>query len=412
MRMKVFNATAEVLLYGSPIGNLSIKGDFSRFWFCDEYIEDADRAVLGLQFEEDLRQTWRASQRVPPWFSNLLPEGELRNLVARDQGVSARREAQLLLRLGRDLPGAVEVRIKQAEAHASANAREGQIFKPRLKPPSPWRFSLAGVALKFSGVRESERFTLLANDDEDSDWIVKLPDHKFSAVPENEFCVMSLAGEAGIDVPEIELVHRDRLPHLPCNVWPENAEFAFAIRRFDRGPNRQRVHIEDFAQVRNFYPEDRYLGTFESVASICYRRHDIRALSEFVKRFVFNSMIGNGDAHLKNWSLIYADRRIPTLSPAYDLVATQPYIASGQLGLKFDGSSDFSRLRIASFGKLQRRLGAKGLDLCEIASDMVDKVLRLWCDRGADLLADQALFRSIDGWVREQAQRMRRGIKD
>jgi serine/threonine-protein kinase HipA len=65
--------------------------------------------------------------------------------------------------------------------------------------------------------------------------------------------------------------------------------------------------------------------------SACFRNTNmmpptIAGAIEFVRRLVFSALIGNGDMHLKNWSLIYPDRRTPALSPAYDLLSTIPYI--------------------------------------------------------------------------------------
>ncbi len=101
--------------------------------------------------------------------------------------------------------------------------------------------------------------------------------------------------------------------------------YAYAVRRFDLDPQRRTIHIEDLAQVRGFYPNRKYHGSFETVGALVYRQHDPEALREFTRRLTFNVLIGNGDAHLKNWSLIYHDRRNHTLAPAYDLVATFVY---------------------------------------------------------------------------------------
>jgi len=75
------------------------------------------------------------------------------------------------------------------------------------------------------------------------------------------------------------------------------------------------VHIEDLAQVRNVYPENKYLGNYETVAALAYRGHDLNSLREFARRLAFTILIANDDAHLKNWSLIYTDPRVPCLAP-------------------------------------------------------------------------------------------------
>ena len=66
--------------------------------------------------------------------------------------------------------------------------------------------------------------------------------------------MMTLAGRSGIEVPEHMLVQRGELDSLPDEAWPGSEELAYAVKRFDRLPDGSRIHIEDFAQVRNFNP--------------------------------------------------------------------------------------------------------------------------------------------------------------
>jgi len=250
---------------------------------------------------------------------------------------------ELLAQVGADLPGAVRILdeggtpgpLTGTGIKIDANAVD-------LKAdPGTWRFSLAGVGLKFSMLKTGDRLTLPAYG-QGGDWIVKLPDPYHQDVPRNEHAMMELASHAGIEVPEHALVPRNTLANLPGNAWQGQEEFAYAVRRFDRGQGRTLIHIEDFAQVKNVYPyyDGKYEGNFETVANYIYRSRDLNALREFARRLTFNILIHNSDAHLKNWSLIYKDQRIPTLSPAYDLVSTGFYgigSESDDLGLKFGG---------------------------------------------------------------------------
>lgn len=250
----------------------------------------------------------------------------------------------------------------------------------RRVPPGEWRFSLAGVQLKFSMLQAGDRLTLPAFG-VGGDWIVKLPDRLHPEVPRNEYAMMRLAAAVGIDVPQTRLLHRDELPDLPDSAWPEREPWAFAVRRFDRAPDRSLIHIEDLAQVRGFYPDAKYDGTYETVAALVYRRRDLPALREFARRLAFSILITNGDAHLKNWSLIYRDPRIPTLAPAYDLVSTGLYRDSGDpetLGLKLHNTRRFDRISLASFTRLEKRVGATGAGLAEVVAEVVDRAVGAW----------------------------------
>ncbi len=253
--------------------------------------------------------------------------------------------------------------------------------------------------MKFSMLLRREKLTIPAHG-EGGDWIVKTPDTRFRDVPRNEFTMMSLAGAVGIDIPEIRLVPRDQVDErLPAGVWPEHEEFAYAVRRFDRDERRGLVHIEDLAQVRNVYPEHKYEGNFETVASLIYRGRDIESLLEFTRRLAFSVLISNGDYHLKNWSLIYPNGRVPRLSPAYDLVSTAHYLAADRpedMGLKFGGSRDFHRVRLSTFRRLQERLGVRDVDLAEMAAATVERTVAEWPSYVGLLDAAPRLQESID----------------
>ena len=388
----------EVRLYGRRIGALHRRVDYTWLILDESYIDDSSRAVLGLRFEEDLHAKYAANDRLPPWFSNLLPEGRLREWIADERDVPISREMELLAHVGHDLPGAVQVfGTDDVKKNISPSGRELVANHPRPLEDAGWRFSLAGVGMKFSMLAQDDRFTAPAVG-ERGDWIVKLPDHKYNAVPLNEFAMMTLARGAGIEIPEIRLVDRDQLGSLPEEVWPRHERVAYAIRRFDRGPDRSLIHIEDLAQVRNFYPDDKYNGTLETVAALVYRGRDTASLLEFVRRLAFNILICNGDAHLKNWSLIYRDPRIPTLAPAYDLVATSVYRPRGEpenTGLKFCGTKRFERITAACFVGLQIKLRVT-VSLVEEVEKLVERVVAAWPEV-SELLKDEPQTRAAIG---------------
>lgn len=201
----------EVRLRGQHIATLHRRIDYTWLTFDESYIDDPSHAVLGLHFETVPRAMHRANLRLSPWFSNLLPEGNLGQWIADERGVSISREMELLAHVGQDLPGAVQV-IAAASSKDVTSPRDRELVAnhPRpLKDPE-WRFSLAGVGMKFSMLAQDDRFTA-PGVGEHGDWIIKLPDRKYSSVPLNEFAMMTLARESGIEVPDIRLVDRDQL---------------------------------------------------------------------------------------------------------------------------------------------------------------------------------------------------------
>jgi serine/threonine-protein kinase HipA len=383
-----------VWLYERRIGTLHQRGDYTWLTFLEDYRHDPARPALGVVFEQSPELRHAAASRLPPWFSNLLPEGILRDWIAADRGVSPEREMELLAQVGHDLPGAVRV-MPVDDAADDAEWTE-VVPRPGVDASShEWRFSLAGVGLKFSMLKKDDRLTLPAFG-EGGDWIVKLPDRQFRGVPRNEYTMMRLAKSAGVDVPDVRLLHRDELEGLPVYAWPNREEWAYAVERFDRGKDRTAVHIEDLAQVRNVWPDRKYQGNYETVASLLYRGHDVAALREFARRLAFIILISNGDAHLKNWSLIYRDARVPTIAPAYDLVATALHREDThgfeQLGLRFGGTMTFDRIRLTMFTRLEQRLGVPGAGLADVAADVIQRVREHW-PRHADELGDDPALR-------------------
>lgn len=407
-----------VLLHGRRIGTLCQKGDYTRFVLSDAYLEDSRRAVLGLYFEDNLGKPYASSLRLPPWFSNLLPEGPLREWIAQDREVSLDREMELLAQVGHDLPGAVQVMPADGPdeewAWPEAEAAGDTDRATALHWDTPWRFSLAGVALKLSMLARGDRLTIPAAG-EHGDWLVKFPDYRHAEVPRNEFTMMSLARTAGLDVPEVRLVHRDELGPVPDRMWPNGESWAYAVRRFDRMPDGHRtaVHMEDFAQVRNKYPGpvEKYQSSFETVAAIAYRGSDRTSLREAVRRIAFSVAIGNGDAHLKNWSLIYPDQRLPRLSPAYDLVSTVVYAPADEpedMGLKLSGSKRFETVGRTTFAdleaRLDRRLGTTGADLADVAAETVRRVRAGWQEHQETLAEVPSVREGVREWLDSRAK--------
>ena len=168
------------------------------------------------------------------------------------------------------------------------------------------------------------------------------------------------------------------------------------------------------AQVRNVYPERKYEGNFETVANLIYRGHDRESLLEFTRRLTFAVLISNGDYHLKNWSLIYRDGRVPALAPAYDLVSTAYYFIGERaedLALKLGGSKDFHRVTLATFGRLQERLGVRDVDLAECAAATVERTLAEWPRNSSILDPSPRLQEAVDQSISMRSKTIMRRVK-
>ena len=102
------------------------------------------------------------------------------------------------------------------------------------------------------------------------------------------------------------------------------------------------------------------------------------AVREFVRRLVFSVLIGNADMHLKNWSLLYPDRRTPVLSPGYDFVATLPYIPNDTLGLTFGGSRSLSEITPDQMRRFADAARIPASPLWQIAVETAERTEAAW----------------------------------
>lgn len=347
-----------VLLYNQPIGTLTrLPGDKNLFAFDETYIKNGSRPILSLSFKDSLGELITdidmTRTRLPPFFANLLPEGAMREYLAMRGNINPTHEFFLLWVLGQDLPGALT--IQAMDIDKLPPLIDAARLKSEKKGEIPLRFSLAGVQLKFSALEKANHGWIIPANGVGGRWIIKLPHSTFLEVPENEYTMMELARKVGIDVPNTALHPIEELRGLPKELGRLGSN-VFAIKRFDRTEEGEGIHIEDFAQVFGVYPEKKYKNaSYRNIAEVIWREIGETGIVEFIKRFVFNALIGNGDMHLKNWSLIYRENNKPALAPAYDFVSTVLYLPEDKLALNFLDSKDFSSLTLDQF----KRFAAK-----------------------------------------------------
>ena len=366
----------DVRLHGEPVGTLTRLGrDRIVFGFDPGHVHDPERYTLSLSFKSpfgglvtDIAPT---RTQAPPFFSNLLPEGSLREFLARSAGIAPQLDFLLLATLGEDLPGAVTIAPVGGDWQGAAGvgpelagpASRGRgtpdsVVRPLFKAPpavsrpaAPLRYSLAGTQLKVPAVMSAGRLSVPRHG-VGGTWIVKLPSARFPGLPEQEYRAMRLAAAVGIDVAETRLVPLESIDGLPLGMGEGEGQ-ALAVRRFDRLDDGTRVHTEDFAQIFGVQPGEKYEGaTYRGLAEIIGREIGDEAVTAFVRRLVFCALVRNGDAHLKNWSVIYPDGRTPRLAPAYDLVPTIVYAKDG--GMALDWVSGAAGFRDFSDGLMAR----------------------------------------------------------
>jgi serine/threonine-protein kinase HipA len=379
-----------LILQGVTVGFLAgYQGGRNILSFSPEFRENGRRPTLSLVTHPDfpgasqqLARPWVSHQRLHPVLSNMLPEGPYREDLAQSLKIHVDNEFPLLSYLGGDLPGAlIAVPLEPSDIPGYALEHRPGV-EPVSVPPArsgAFKFSLAGVQSKFS-MRQRDGTYHIPSDGELGDWIVKPPSPRHAFVPLNEFTAMSLAQSAGVDIPDIKLVPVAKLTDLPSLNLPAE-EYAYAVRRFDR-EEQSRTHIEDFAQVLLHYAHDKYgSANYEQIGKVLYQftGRSLANAQQFARRLLVNILLANGDAHLKNWSLIYPDSFTPELAPAYDIVTTRAYIQNErEFALKLGKTKNWYEVGLAHFQSWAERAQIPWRTIKPHLEDTLDKARTLW----------------------------------
>ncbi len=389
------------------IGYLSRYGDVLRVSFDQDYIDDPLRPTLSLAYRgESERETRailasardvrlvRSDGHWPVCFQNLLPEGHNRERLARERGCSEDDELELLAAAGHDLLGAVEV-----EPAAQLAGEDGEIpetvrvwhaamgidvvEQDVVASPVEDGASLPGVVTKFSAIKEGRRYVVKRHGRPGA-YILKLPSSRHPDLVENELTGYRLAAALGLRCAEARRVGRAEvgLPdHIEC-------EHVLAVTRFDRGPDERRIHVEELAQALQYAPRQKYgVGLAKDFATMMRLLDRLSAdpandVREVVQRLVAFILMGNTDAHLKNWALVYPDGVTPVLSPLYDPVCVSAWFdelppAEYAVNRRIDDS-----LRSFGWAELEAILRDAGIGrvarLLTIARDTVKRARDAW----------------------------------
>ncbi len=336
-------SSLEVTLKGVGVGTIvRTPGDFNAFNLSEDYRKTPRPPVLSLSFRSaggGLRKDPKPQQGVlPPFFANLLPEDKLREAMEKHHADTVRpgNDFDLLAALGTDLPGAVRV-----------TPGDGTAIPPPAASNGKAQFSLAGVQMKLSVMKNAgkEGGITLPVGNTDGDYIAKFPSMNYVGLSENEFAMLALSEALGMDVPERELVDKEEFEGIPEEFNTLSTGQVLLVRRFDR-TKAGRIHIEDFAQVFGVQPSRKYAGaSYHNIADVLNTAVSFDAAIEFVRRLVLAAITGNGDMHLKNWSLIYpGDGTKPALAPVYDVLSSIAYLPGDGMALSLAGEKSFKAL--------------------------------------------------------------------
>lgn len=422
----------EVWLFADHIGTLALAEGRLNFRYAAGWLKQPDAVALSCSLP--LQTETFDDHKTRPFFAGLLPEGRMRRLIAQQFQVSGQNDFALLDRIGGECAGAVTFLEPGQALRTPAGGDEGvgndvqwlddeEVIaildelprRPMLAGKEGLRLSLAGAQDKLPVVVDGDRIGLPRNG-APSSHILKPPIHGVEDSVANEGFCMTLA-EAMQLKPARSRIHtvRDR-------------QFLL-VERYDRTQDAQgrlqRLHQEDFCQALGVAPEMKYQNEGGPDLAQCFAlvRRVTRPSAPQVLRLldyvIFNALIGNHDAHAKNFSLLYVGNsagKIPVLAPLYDTLSTAVYPAlTPRMAMKIGSKYKFSEVQARHWDQFAQAAGLSAAQtrkrILELARQLPPTARKLQSapDRG---YADHPLIGQIVTLIEQRAALTIRRLTD
>lgn len=356
-----------------------------RLTYTDDALQRYELGVPLLCLKLPLRDETYPQGVVRAFLDGLLPEGEARRVVARDFGVRENDTFGLIQALGRDCAGALVIQPAGEPAPAqpttltaerlSDNEIADLVDNLRSAPLGAGgrvRISLAGVQEKLLLTRMPDRSWGRPVDGTPSTHILKPEIADFPKTVENEAFCMRVARHLELPVANVETM-------------TVNGRRLLIVERFDRAVYAdgavERIHQEDFCQATGRLPTMKYEEdggpSLRQIADIL-QSAKAGSVEALLRAVTLNLVVGNGDAHGKNFSLLHEPSGELTLAPLYDVVSTLQY-GLDRLAMYVDNVHRTNRVtadrliaEAARWGLSKRRVSAIIADILERAPSAVE----------------------------------------
>ncbi len=411
-----------VYLSGERVGTLR-QEDSGRltFAYLGEWLDRPDGRRLSLSLPR--REEPFDDRAARPYFAGLLPDELARERLARCLGVSRHNDFALLAEVGGECAGAVALYgpdilppapgVGELEPldEAALAALLSDLPRRPLHAGGELRLSLAGAQDKMALACRDQSFFLPRGDLPTTHILKPAIEHFAETVPNELFC-LRLAARLGLRVPEVEIAAAKGVPFL-------------LIERYDRTPLEDggvaRMHQEDFCQALGIPPERKYQAEGGPSLSQSFRLLDACASPapdrlELLQRVLFNYLIGNADAHGKNFALLHGAGG-PGLAPAYDVVCTTVYRDhTERMAMKIGGRRRFGDVLPIHWQRFARDAGLAPprvrRDLLAMAERLPSEARALTEELGpSSPEAARAMFYRIVRDVEARGDRVRRSCR-
>ena len=380
--------TLDVFLHRQRVGTLvqNNQGDI-LFEYDEHYLSNP--AALPLSQSLPLAKKRFNRRECRPFFAGVLPEESKREIIARNLGVSARNDFAMLEQIGGECAGAVtflpkgtplpdrEDSYRQlSEAELSAILRSLP-KRPLMAGEAGIRLSLAGTQDKIA-VRLENKVISLPLNGSPSTHILKPQIERFEGVVFNEELCMKLSAAVGIPTAGVRTGRAEGIHYI-------------LVERYDRAqvappsggqPQLQREHQEDFCQALGIVSEHKYQNEGGPSLKQCFElvrntsSVPLVDLQSLLDAAFFNWLIGNHDAHGKNFSLIYRADGQTRLAPLYDLVSTAAYPElTGKMAMKMGGEYDPEKVGPRQIEKLANEAALSAPMVRNRVAELADAVI-------------------------------------
>ncbi|MBQ5665477.1 MAG: type II toxin-antitoxin system HipA family toxin [Akkermansia sp.] len=368
--------TLNVYLRGNRAGTLVSEHGRLQFCYATTYLNQP--GAQALSYTLPLRAEPYTGGEVVAFFSNLLPDESVRVRLAQYLGISPGNIFALLKRIGEDCAGAVALVPAEREARAHSDAEFKVLSeadahavlsalpeRPLNVGAEDFHISGAGAQDKLVACVQNGHIVLPLNGTP-STHIIKPGIPRFPESVFNELYCMCLAKACRLSVAECSVLRVHGIPYYVTTRYDRQQESGKVLR----------LHQEDFCQLLGYEPSVKYeseggprlLQCFQLLREIALPAADI---IEFLRRIIFIFLIGNGDAHAKNFSILYMGKA-KRLAPAYDLLSTAVYPnLPPKLAMKIDGRNHFDWITRGKF----LRMGEKAGLLNRLVNAEIDKLL-------------------------------------
>lgn len=342
-----------VAAFGRTVGSLVNNTGHYEFSYLDRATHD-----VSLRMPRATQVSWKYGE-VHPVFLQHLPEGFLRKYISEKLERHAKVNDMYFLALQGDKGignlgfSSPEMPIFQPES-TSLDEILNWDSKENLFPLLLEKYYLNGVV---SGVQPKILVHTNHASFIQSQYIVKSFDPEFDLLPLNEFVCMSIAKQIGLPVPDFSLSKDLK---------------RFVIKRFDILENGERLAVEDFTVLME---KSKYEGSYEHLLKTAEVFAGYNGLINMYLYIVFNCMIGNGDAHLKNFAVCYSANSLePKLSPLYDVTNTMIYpTIDNKLALKLGGSKEAAdKSRLIKLAAPYPQLASNAANVIEMMADKIN----------------------------------------